>query len=423
MSAFQGSAVTETQVKEFFDILSIMRPHGSRMEQRFIDKYLTPLKPQVDECGNHILRIGKEPIMWSCHIDTVHNWGGIAPLLLDKDGIIKVHPKSQANCLGADDGTGVWIMLQMIKAERPGLYIFHRGEERGGIGSRHISTKTPHVVRGIKAAIAFDRKDTGSIITHQWGGRCCSDEFAHSLADAIGLDMKTDTGGSFTDTACYTDLVGECTNVSVGYKWQHSKSEEQDLAFAILLLDRMLEFDSSKLVYKRKAGEKEKRTYTSYYRGGRSSNGYSNYTAEYWKDPKLKFENGKEWDNKVGGYLWPESSGKVWDEDKKEWVVKDKKDRDKTDKWTIHRRITKVEPNTHGGTTTTFTYEPETYMKLLRDFPEEIAAILEAKGFGLAYLHQQIRTHGGKVETVYIGADGKVQGTAGETSREENKGS
>lgn len=406
MSAFQGYGATEAQVAELFKILGMMRPHGSRMEQRFVDQYLTPLGTTVDACGNHMLRIGKEPILWSCHIDTVHNWGGIAPLLLDKDGVIKVHPKSLANCLGADDGTGVWIMLQMIRAQRPGLYIFHRGEERGGIGSKFISKNTPDVVKGMKAAIAFDRKDVGSIITHQWGGRCCSDDFAESLSAAIGLDMKPDTTGSFTDTANYTDLVGECTNVSVGYKWQHGKGEEQDLKFALTLLDRMLEFDSSKLVYKRKAGEKDKQR--SYYGGRRNWAG-----GDYWKNPKLVYESGKVWDHREQGYIFPESSGKVWDNKTKEWVMKDKKDRDYTDKWAVHRRVVHTEKNTHGGTTTTYSYEPETYEKILRDFPEEIVALLKEKGYGLSYLHSQIRKHGGKVETVYIGTDGKIQGSAG----------
>ena len=38
---------------------------------------------------------------------------------------------------------------------------------------------------------------------------------------------KTDTGGSFTDTANYTDIIPECTNLSCGYYNAHTQSEYQ----------------------------------------------------------------------------------------------------------------------------------------------------------------------------------------------------
>ena len=44
-----------------------------------------------------------------------------------------------SDCLGADDGAGVFLMLEMIDANVEGTYIFHRGEERGGWGSSQIA--------------------------------------------------------------------------------------------------------------------------------------------------------------------------------------------------------------------------------------------------------------------------------------------
>jgi hypothetical protein len=72
------------------------------------------------------------------------------------------------------------------------------------------------------------------------------------------LSYRKDDTGMFTDTANYTDIIGECTNISVGYFRQHSRDETQDLIFAEHLLSAMLRFDESKLVSHRKPGELER---------------------------------------------------------------------------------------------------------------------------------------------------------------------
>lgn len=122
------------------DMLSYCRPHNSKTERGFIGKYIVPIGVKFDKKGNAHKIIGDAPVIWSSHTDTVHN----------KKGFQKVHywidEKSgdtffgsygpNASCLGGDDTAGIWIMLQMIKANIPGHYIFHRGEECGGIGSR-----------------------------------------------------------------------------------------------------------------------------------------------------------------------------------------------------------------------------------------------------------------------------------------------
>jgi len=46
-------------------------------------------------------------------------------------------------------------------------------------------------------------------------------------------------------------VVAECTNISVGYYNQHSVAETQDLEFAELLLQHLLEADWSKIVISR----------------------------------------------------------------------------------------------------------------------------------------------------------------------------
>ena len=237
-------------------MMGYMRPSFSRQESKFISRFITPTGAKPDSFGNYILRLGTAPIMWSCHTDTVHAISGFEMPDLDKvTGLLTVTNKPDVNCLGADCTAGVWLMLEMIKAKVEGLYIFHRAEEDGGLGSNFIVNQTPEVVKDIKYAIAFDRFGTSSIITYQMCDRCCSNDFAMSLSDVLassGLKgYEIDEGGVYTDTAFYTKLIPECTNISVGYGNQHRKAEYQDLVHLIKLRDALISANFSKLVVSR----------------------------------------------------------------------------------------------------------------------------------------------------------------------------
>lgn len=234
-------------------MLSYARPTGSGAEKAFRQRFIHPLGVGIDAAGNLIKRIGTAPILWSCHTDTVHRKSGKQYVAL-YDDIVELSKESQHNCLGADDTAGVWLMCEMIRAEVPGLYIFHYGEETGGTGSQFIAKSTTKLLSGIKAAVALDRKGTHSIITHQFE-RCCSDDFANSLGKALNLGMSPDDSGVFTDTANYVDDIGECSNISVGYYDQHSSYETLDLSFLAALRDRLIGIDLSVLTFKRQPGE------------------------------------------------------------------------------------------------------------------------------------------------------------------------
>ena len=209
-------------------MLTYARPHDSPAEQDFVNRYVAPVAPEHDAFGNHYRRIGTLPIVWSCHVDTIERHQNRKRVQL-VDGIVGLRDGKAGTCLGADDTVGVWIMRRMIEAERPGLYIFHRGEERGGLGSQWIANHEPGRLDGIQAAIAFDRKGTQSIITHQVGQRCCSARFASEIAKVLDLGYRSDSTGVFTDTANYMHLVSECTNLSVGYEREHGPTETLDI--------------------------------------------------------------------------------------------------------------------------------------------------------------------------------------------------
>lgn len=284
---------TPISVEVLFDILRRPRFADSIGEQYVIDKYLLTLPGAVqDDAGNIWVTVdkadgGKPSTLFSAHTDTVHKAKATDTYKLSiKKAWVEV---KNGGVLGADCGTGIWLMLNLIQAKVPGVYIFHREEEIGGNGSQHIVTKYAKVIEGmgLKRCIAFDRKDVNHIITHQGGERCCSDAFAEAFADALnmgtGMTFHGDDTGSFTDSANYTDLIGECTNLSVGYYDQHTQQECQDLSFCTRLAVQLTKVDWEALPTKRAPGEEDPdafkwQNWASSYRGG-------NYDSYYGADP------------------------------------------------------------------------------------------------------------------------------------------
>ena len=267
---------TTLPTHELLQMLTYRRPHGSSGEKMFIDKYIKPLGVNpIGLIGETLGYVGDPAAyykvimmpdgtvsrtMFSCHTDTVHQDDTMQQVIYDPTK--QTVYKTDGAPLGADDGAGMWLMMQMIRAGVPGTYMFHRGEERGGIGSSHIAAHHTPMLKGYDRAIAFDRKATFSIITHQACGRCCSESFATNLSDRLNDLMPDDAfapdnGGIFTDTANYTDDIAECTNVSCGYYNEHTERELLDVAFLVRLTEACIQLDWEKLPVVRTPGERE----------------------------------------------------------------------------------------------------------------------------------------------------------------------
>lgn len=192
----------------------------------------------VDAFNNVTVDLGGVTCFTS-HTDTVDNKLGTNTLNIDTKGIITV---KGGGVLGADCGSGMYIMLRMIAAQVQGLYVFFATEEMGRIGSSAY-TMPDH----IKHCVSFDRKGTDNLITHQMGELGCSDAFADAFIAAFDLPYKKDPTGSFTDSYSFFGKVSECINLSVGYYDQHSKNERQDLPFLEKLVDACIAMDWSAL--------------------------------------------------------------------------------------------------------------------------------------------------------------------------------
>jgi len=235
-------------------MLTYCRPSGSLVETLFIHRFIVPLGADKDAFGNWHVMVDDSPILWSSHTDTVHRQSEYQTIHTN-GGIIGLSKRSRkrADCLGADDTAGVFLMTEMIKYGVPGHYIFHHGEEIGGIGSSDLAIYCGNLFADIKYAIALDRKGTTDVITHQMG-RCCSDDFALSLATQLnkgGLAYAPSDRGLFTDTANYTEVIGECTNVSVGYEHCHSPRETLDTNHLQRLFTALCALDQSALIASR----------------------------------------------------------------------------------------------------------------------------------------------------------------------------
>lgn len=134
-------------------------------------------------------------------------------------------------------------------------------------------------------------------------------EVLHEAYD--GLDFKSDRGGSFTDSANYTDIVGECTNLSVGYYDQHTSRETLNLPHIVAMREALIRADFSKLVFKREPGEVEHKYGT-------------NTGWHYDSDNYGQFENGTYYDrtrhsnsakiyNQAEGFYEKEFRGGYWE--------------------------------------------------------------------------------------------------------------
>jgi acetylornithine deacetylase/succinyl-diaminopimelate desuccinylase-like protein len=226
----------QPNIKLLHNMLTYRRPAGSTTEREFIHRYIRPLGTKRDYIGNHILRIGTNPlIMFTSHTDSVHRQPGRQRIYIDKYGYIGLPQNTTSNCLGADDAAGVWLMRELILRRVPALYVFQGAEEIGGIGSDYIATTTPKLLTDIKYCISLDRRGYSSVITHQ-GTRCCSDAFAESLCQQLGPYWQPDPTGLFTDSANYTALIPECTNLSVGYNNEHTADEHLYVPHLVSLL-------------------------------------------------------------------------------------------------------------------------------------------------------------------------------------------
>lgn len=244
--------------KKFLQLTRLTYPYGT---EHYLESYL-PSGYKSDNFGNYYLSVGENySTMFTCHLDTscsklekvTHDFFGN---YIMTDG---------TTILGADDKAGMIVVLYMIENKVPGLYYFFTGEEVGCIGSSDLADgfekklQYPEELDKIKKVVSFDRRGTTSVITDQFYGTCCSDEFALALCTqfntaGFGLNMRPDPTGVLTDSAQFMGCIPECTNISVGYYDEHTHKERQDIDHLYKLCKSCVVVDWESLPISREPG-------------------------------------------------------------------------------------------------------------------------------------------------------------------------
>jgi hypothetical protein len=291
---------------KFLELTSRTYPHGTEED---VFPLLNP-ELQKDEFGNLFIKIGESDVMFTSHLDTATS--ALTQVNHVFDGkIIKTDGKS---ILGADDKAGVTIMLYMIENKIPGLYYFFLGEEVGCIGSKKVANvQKEQKIEGINKVISFDRRGNDSVITFQSSRRCCSEKFGEELSKQLNLaddtfSYKNDPTGILTDSIQFVSIYPECTNISVGYKSEHTFSEQQDIEHLTKLAEACLKVDWNSLPVERDPSKTEYKTYGGY-------GGDSRYGWDAWDDYDYYPSNSR-WGNITNKKYEPKTD-KVWFHDKK----------------------------------------------------------------------------------------------------------
>jgi len=196
--------------------------------KKIINNYGYQLKK--DSIGNYYNQVGyNSKTLFTTHLDTYSTEVKKVNHIIDKNWI----KTDGTTILGGDNKNGTTILLYLISKNIPGTYYFFIGEEpilSGGLyGSSKLVKSNPDFLKKFNKAIAFDRKQMGSIVTRQLARKCCSIDFATYLIDEFkknNLDFKMDPEAYYTDTASFLDIIPEITNISAGGWGEHTKNEK-----------------------------------------------------------------------------------------------------------------------------------------------------------------------------------------------------
>jgi hypothetical protein len=297
----------------FLKLTQFTYPHGTEAK---LKPYL-PNGFQEDDFGNYFIKIGESDTMFTCHLDTCSSHyqkvnHHIGSQFIQTDG---------KTILGADDKAGMTVLLYMIENKVPGLYYFFIGEEVGGVGSSAASCMS---FSDYNKCISFDRRGYDSVITEQWFGKCCSDEFAKALAQELNtkhltFNFRPDPTGIFTDSASFMNDIPECTNISVGYFSEHQVTEKQDIDFLIRLCEAVIKIDWDSLPVMRDPNERYS-SWESERRTGTASE--LSATINVWIDEEkwsAKLTNERIVEERSHIYSWVFRQGSYFDLESIDW--------------------------------------------------------------------------------------------------------
>lgn len=160
------------------------------------------------------------------HMDSIITHKG-ERLISIRNGEIRGFQKSDhTQCsLGADDGIGICIVLQLLNELEDIKVIFTTQEEIGGIGA-YTACYNKDFFKNINFFIQADRRGNSDLITDTNGIKSGSIDFISDISDLSEKYGYKENMGTFTDVGIFSEefkLSG--VNISCGYRDEHQRVE------------------------------------------------------------------------------------------------------------------------------------------------------------------------------------------------------
>lgn len=160
------------------------------------------------------------------HMDSIITHKGERLISIRNNEIRGFQKSDHTQCsLGADDGIGMCIALQLLNELEDVKVIFTTQEEIGGVGA-YTACYNKDFFKNINFFIQADRRGNSDLITHTNGIKSGSDNFISDISDLSEKYGYKENTGTFTDVGIFAEefkLSG--VNISCGYRNEHTKLE------------------------------------------------------------------------------------------------------------------------------------------------------------------------------------------------------
>lgn len=177
----------------------------------YMKKYLTSKKYEVIDEDGFLYAKGDIPVLLVAHMDTVHEEQ--CKTIVRAGGRM-----SSPQGIGGDDRCGIFIIANIIRAQRCSVLLCE-DEEKGGIGASKFA-KTEYIKNlGVNFMIEFDRRGNNDAVFYS----CDNKDFTNHVLDNTGFKEAT---GSFSDISVLMPASKLCgVNLSSGYYNAHKDTE------------------------------------------------------------------------------------------------------------------------------------------------------------------------------------------------------
>ena len=200
----------DRDLKLLEDIISLKQNELHKVMRQYLHKHYSKVKTTID----YIYAEGDIPIALVAHLDTVFPQPPEEVYYDQRKGVI-----FGSDGLGADDRTGIWMIIQIIRLGLRPHIILTTDEESGCVGASMLVKDEPKCpFKDLRYLIQLDRRGKCDCVFYD-----CENQEFEEYVEKFGFITEL---GSFTDISVICPewkIAG--VNLSVGYINEHTKSE------------------------------------------------------------------------------------------------------------------------------------------------------------------------------------------------------